>query len=208
MSLSPTDFKDCNCFDNLRWDWERNRYIASEEPCIIHPKKLLVLHKEMITRGLHLLGSGCSRAAFKSPSGKFVYKVPINSMGITVNLFESRMYRAQKDDKIVPMGCERYDNLRDRIAPCRLHRSGILVMELVKAGYHWISHFADYTSRTVLPGLPDETLTFEDIDALSCIDGAQGGVARDGKFKLYDYGAGTLVNGKDWNDWYHTGGQL
>lgn len=81
----------------------------------------------MKPREYRYLGEGRHRAAFLTPSGNFVIKVPIDEMGFVDNFREYRMWR--QIDKWMP---------KEHLARCKLHQSsGILVMEAVDLAYEY-----------------------------------------------------------------------
>lgn len=76
-------------------------------------------------REYKFLGEGRTRAAFLTPSGDYVIKVPIDEMGFVDNFREYRMW--QQFNKWIP---------KEYLARCKLHLdSGILVMEVVNPTY-------------------------------------------------------------------------
>lgn len=109
-------------------------------------------------RGLTYLGSGSNRAVYVSPSGRYVYKVPINAWGVDANIREHQLFRHKtlNHPTITP----------DRAARCRLAPSGVLVMELVRTDHRFKSP-------------PSWAMN---------VDGGQVGLNREDKWVAYDYG--------------------
>lgn len=120
-------------------------------------------------RDWKLLGAGCFRQTYLSPSGKFVYKVPVDQFGFLSNRREHDLYRDPSRDTASGLG-------RDKLARCRLSPSGVLVMELVKPS---VACHKRYGS----PSIEEEPPVWSD-----AIDSAQVGKARDGEWKVFDYG--------------------
>jgi hypothetical protein len=118
------------------------------------------LHKKFRDRDFHYLACGSGRAVYVSPSGRFVYKVPLNTFGYDANLREHQIFR-HKDLKHPVLTPE-------RAARCRLAPSGVLVMEMVRTGWRE-------------PPKPLPAWRWE-------IDQGQIGLNRAGNWVAYDYG--------------------
>jgi hypothetical protein len=127
------------------------------------------LEKLASARGLKLLGEGAFRKTYLSSSGKFVYKIPTSEDGFRCNEREHQLYRKKNKDN--------YGRLTHaQIARCRLSKSGILVMELVKP------------SKTCYKGYKAESVDLEPPPWAGLIDSSQVGLNRDGNWVAFDYG--------------------
>jgi hypothetical protein len=119
---------------------------------------------------------GCSRAAYLSNNRRYVYKVPRSKIGVNDNAFEARAYRSR--DKVTtkagyPLG--------QFLARCRLAACGVLVMEYLEESH----------PKQPRWGTPERP------SYLEFADGGQGGVARDGTFKLFDYSVGVQIGDEE-----------
>ena len=121
------------------------------------------IRQQFVDRGLVTIGQGSGRRVFLSPSGRFVFKVPLQEWGLRANQREHQIYRYPK------MGPD-YLN-RKRCARCRLAPSGVLVMELVRTG--------NAVGARLAEDLPDWALRVESY---------QVGTNRAGDQVAYDFG--------------------
>jgi hypothetical protein len=75
--------------------------------------------KDLQGQGYKYLNQGSKRAAYLSPDGKHVVKIPINPIGIMENFLEFDRWR-------------RALHPRERLAKCLLAFNNLLIMEYVK----------------------------------------------------------------------------
>ena len=144
--------------------------LQQEEEDKQRAKELLkVAYNAQSEKGWKLLGIGVFRHTYLSPSGKFVYKIPFDQYGFSCNRTEHQLYRDRHRAPYSGLG-------RDKLARCRLAPSGVLVMELVKP------HIMNI-KRHSSPGTEQEPPEWS-----HKIDTAQVGLARDGQWKVYDFG--------------------
>ncbi len=157
----PLGCAECKIDRAGRWSW----------PCG-HSKHFRDIRWELERRGNRFLGAGSYRATYESKNKRWVYKVPLEASGYQDNYFESLAWKERKNlySGSVWIG--------ERVARCRMLPNGVLVMERMKhAGSHgYESWQADQTLQGTAMN-----------EALGQIDGCQGGIARDGSFRLYDY---------------------
>lgn len=115
-----------------------------------------------------LLGEGSFRKTYLSPSGKFVYKVPTGSGGIRSNEREHEIFRKRKRGG--------HNLAHEQYARCRLSKSGILVMELVKPSTHCLKGHNSERVDEIAP------------EWVNVVDTGQAGKNRDGNWVIFDYG--------------------
>lgn len=75
------------------------------------------LTSDLQARGYKFLNKGTKRAAYLSPDGKHVIKVPITHIGIMENFFESKRWK---------------EGNRKMLAKCLLAFNNLLIMEYVR----------------------------------------------------------------------------
>lgn len=161
--------------------------VCSDDPfcdpskCVIH--RFIPVLFDVVSRMPEveqLNDDGCSRRVFRSKSGKVVYKVPRSKRGLEDNEWEARVWH-ERERARTQYGQE----LAPWLARCSLAPSGILVMEHLD-----ISNDAKPAEgRKTRPRF------------LSYIDDGQGGIARDGRFLLYDYAIGVVL-GKEYRGYW------
>jgi hypothetical protein len=125
--------------------------------------KFQQIQRQFIDRGLTHIGQGSGRAVYLSPSGMFVYKVPLHEFGLQANKREHQIYRHPEIN-------HGYLS-KDRVARCRLAPSGVLVMELVRT--------VDSRGARLASNLPEWAYH---------VDSFQVGTNRAGQAVAYDYG--------------------
>jgi hypothetical protein len=136
------------------------------EPSPVHDQ----IRDDFENRKLRFIGMGGRRATYLSPSGKFVYKVPINLMGVRDNKREHELYRTKEEATYWP---------HERLARCRLAPSGVLVMEVVSPTTR-NNQGCNYVNKT--EDRPDDWISKR------WVDGQQYGKNRAGNWVAYDYG--------------------
>jgi hypothetical protein len=151
-----------------------------------------MLKAALDAKGLKRIGSGGFRATWLSKDGKWVYKVPYCSSGYDDNIIEYRSWQ----DRAYLMGVrwqaegEEWKRVHTpighRICRCKLAPSGILVMEYVRGSGRHDEFEIVQDDRS----MEDER---EVMHALMNMDDAQGGVCRDGRFRVYDYSGQTEI---------------
>jgi hypothetical protein len=145
---------------------EREAELEKEEE---DRQRALDLLRTAAKSGLKRLGRGCFRQTYLSPSGKFVYKVPIDQYGLRCNRREHELFRKRGRGTASGVG-------RDKLARCRLAPSGVLVMELVTPSIYCFK-------RQQSPTIEEDPPRWS-----HGIDTGQVGKARDGQWKAFDYG--------------------
>ncbi len=140
-----------------------------------HKDHFDAIAKSFLARGLHEVESGSFRRCFHSKNGQWVYKVPGNSIGYVDNYFEACAWKERANLRRSYMAGQ---SIGHRIARCRLHPSGVLVMERVsRPGRHFDGAVRLDSTLRGDPAWP----------AIEGIDSCQGGLDRQGIFRLYDY---------------------
>lgn len=183
----PSGCQRCRNFVPNYWD---------ETHCS-HKEHFGKIEHEFVARGLQRLGSGGSRAGYLSKNKLWVYKVPHNRYGYEDNIYEYRSWRdrallrarVQTWVTSTQSYIERPESIGHRIARCRLHPSGVLVMENMRNARGW-GHGKDGRIK-MDPSLDREPGVDE---ALDHIDGGQGGLNRNGVYQLYDYTHNTEID--------------
>lgn len=139
------------------------RYYHEDMKARVAPLNSLAFQREW-----KLLGEGSFRKTYLSPSGKYVYKVPTGAGGVRSNEREHAIFRR---------GQPGVHNLEhEKYARCRLSKSGILVMELVKPSVHCYKGGKADRVDELAPAWAN------------VVDTSQAGVNRDGNWVVFDYG--------------------
>ena len=123
-------------------------------------------------RRFYHLGAGSSRQAYGDKKKRFVYKIPLNAIGIKNNRFEALVYKHRHKAFIGK------SLLKDVLASCKLLKHDVLRMEYV------------HTLEGECWGLPDR------LQCLVTNDGGQIGITRKNKIVIYDYELGVKIKDK------------